>query len=137
MGLLLSREKCQKVPDKPIEVSDLGPGVIVTATVTSNINASSRMRLFVNQTDKGTTSDVRNGDRVQVQVCTPASDGAEEVFTLHYGNHNDSVTVRSHDAPPPSPPPPSPPHPSPPPPSPPPPSPPPPTPPPPSPVRVS
>jgi hypothetical protein len=42
---------------------------------------------------------------VQIEVCTPGSYGAEELFTLHYGNHDDSVTVRSHDAPPPSPPP--------------------------------
>jgi len=34
---------------------------------------------------------VSNGDKVQVQVCTPASYGAEEIFTLNYGNHNDSV----------------------------------------------
>jgi hypothetical protein len=111
--LLLSREMCQKVPDVPIEVSDLGHGVIVTATVTSDIAASTRMRLFVNEVDEGTTFGVSNGDKVQVEVCTPASYGAEEVFTLHYGNHDDSVTVRSYDAPPPSPPPPSPPPPSP------------------------
>jgi hypothetical protein len=52
---------------------------------------------------------------VQIEVCTPASYAAEEHFTLHYGNHNDAVTVRSHHAPPPSPPPPSPPLPRPPP----------------------
>ena len=66
------------------------------------------MTLFVNEVDKGTTSDVSNGDRVQLEVCTRASYGAEELLTLHYGNHDDSVTEQSHDSPPPSPPPPSP-----------------------------
>jgi hypothetical protein len=117
--LLLDRETCQTVPAQAIIVSDLGDGVFVTATVISDIVGSTRMNLFVNDADEGTSFDVTNGDKVQIEVCASTFYGYEEVFTLHYGNHNDTVTVRSHNAPPPSPnpPPPSPPPPSPPPPS--------------------
>ena len=112
VALLLSPETCQKVPDEPLTVSGLGPGLVVAATLASDIAESPRMTLFVNDVARGTTSSVGNGDTVQIEVCTPASYAAEEHFTLHYGNHDDAVTVRSHHAPPP-PPPPSPPPPSP------------------------
>jgi len=71
--LLLSPGTCARIPDAPLQVSELGLGLMVTATLMSDIAASPRMKLFVNDIDMGTTSGVSNGDKVQIELCTPAS----------------------------------------------------------------
>jgi len=74
--LLLSTQRCQLVPTEPLEVSDLGQGIAVTAVVTSNRADSDRMVVVVNGEEHGTAFNVTDGDDLQVKVC--ASFGVQD-----------------------------------------------------------
>jgi hypothetical protein len=67
--LLLDLNTCATVPTNAINVSDLGDGVEVLASLVSTSANSDRMTLFVNGLNMGFQSTVSNNDLVQIRLC--------------------------------------------------------------------